>query len=219
MWALWWAPTITLSDRSLVVHNAWMTHRIAWEQISHFRTRWCLVVELRDGHRVTASAAQRAGGITTSWKRMHDYQASGAEEKQGRPVTLAQGMTHRSVREDYITPGPQRYATTLDADAAADLIEAYSERRSVHKRLAVRQRRREQRMARHARTIKEPRGSQDEASRRVTELSVSASPEPMSTDDPASPSPQESSGVTSSWNRSPIVATAVFAVLAAASLL
>ena len=65
VWALWWAPAITLSDEHLRVRNAWRTHVVPWTQVAHCSTRWSLVIMLRDGSAVTAAAAQRAGLLAT----------------------------------------------------------------------------------------------------------------------------------------------------------
>ncbi len=151
VWALWWAPAITLSDERLRVRNAWRTHDIAWTQVVRCSTRWSLVIMLRDGSSVTAAAAQRAGGLATSWRRRQELRER--EMRTGRGAggsSVAEALTHRGVREEYLSPGEGVFRTSLDADGAGDLIEAYAERRAVHERLRSHQRRRQERLARSA---------------------------------------------------------------------
>lgn len=149
VWALWWAPAITLSDEHLRVRNAWRTHVVPWTQVAHCSTRWSLVIMLRDGSAVTAAAAQRAGGLATSWRRRQELRER--EMHTGRGVggsAVAEALTHRGVREEYLSPGEGVFRTSLDADGAGDLIEAYADRRAVRERVRSHERRRQERLAR-----------------------------------------------------------------------
>ena len=144
-WALWWAPQVRLDDDALTVRNAWRSHRLAWGDVETCRTRWILEVVTRDGATVRASAAQRAGGLSTSMRRRREMIRGAGGDAQDAVVGA---LGHRAIRGEYLDPGEATYRTHLDADEAGDLIGAYAVRRTDHRRLQARQAHRRERMSR-----------------------------------------------------------------------
>lgn len=139
VWALWWAPEVVLSDEHLRVRNAWKTHDIAWGEVMGCMTRWSLVIILHGGRTVTAAAAQRAGGLTTSWRRRQELAERAmtpGRNEGGSAVDKTSAFL--GVRREYLSPGAGPFRTNLDADAAGTLIEAYAERRADHHRVLAR---------------------------------------------------------------------------------
>ena len=129
-WALWWAPQVRLDDDALTVRNAWRSHRLAWGDVETCRTRWILEVVTRDGATVRASAAQRAGGLSTSMRRRREMVRGAGGDAQDAVVGA---LGHRAIRGEYLDPGEATYRTHLDADEAGDLIGAYAVRRTDHR--------------------------------------------------------------------------------------
>ncbi|WP_172192141.1 hypothetical protein [Actinomyces faecalis] len=210
VWALWWAPEIVLTDERLRIRNAWRTHDVAWGQVVGCSTRWSLVVRLRDGRGVTAAAAQRSGGLGTSWRRRQELRER--EMSTGRTAggsTVSEALSHRGVREEYLSPGQGRFRTSLDADGAGNLIEAYAERWAVHERVRAHERGRQQRLARRDQDALPQQAAQ--AGRSGTDERQRAVPEPARG--------QGRQAVTSSLNVVPVVAAVVGAVLVCASFL
>lgn len=149
VWGLWWAPLLVLSDDGLRVRSTWRTHRVGWEEVVGTRSRWVLVLLLRDGRELSVPAAQRPGGLSRSWnerQRLRRQEMFGRAGRSGQAVT--QALEHPAVREEFLDPSERTFRTHLDSVSAADLIEAYRERREVHARVVERQARREQRLAR-----------------------------------------------------------------------
>lgn len=150
VWALWWAPQARLTDTGLDVRNAWRSYTIPWETVDHLTSRWCLVIHLREGHgrqAVTMVVAQRQGGVATAWNRraqMREHSFSGRPGTHGHAVSAA--VEHRGVRDEYLEPGAQTYRTHLDADSAADLLEAYADRRAAWLQVQARERKRHERL-------------------------------------------------------------------------
>ena len=144
-WALWWAPSVTLSDESLTVSNAWRRHTLRWEDVVGCRTRWSLEILLDGGGRVVASAAQRPGGLVTSFRRRQEMRRREMLGGANRVGAVGTALEHRGVREEFLDPGGATYRTGLDSDSAGDLLKAYADRRAAHhavlERLAHRQER------------------------------------------------------------------------------
>lgn len=147
VWALWWAPQITLSQDRLIVRNAWRTHAIDWSAVVGCRTRWSLVLVLRSGAQVRAAAAQRAGGLAQSLDRYRQLREREALSGSAG-AAVAQALAHRGVRDEFLDPGEGTYRTGLDADGAGHLVEAYRDRRAVLVKVVERDRRRARRLER-----------------------------------------------------------------------
>ncbi|QPL05735.1 MULTISPECIES: hypothetical protein [Actinomyces] len=206
VWTLWWAPEIVLSDERLRVRNAWRTHDVAWGEVSGCSTRWSLVIVLRGGRTVTAAAAQRAGGLSTSWRRRQELRER--EMTTGRTVggsVVPETLTHQGVHEEYLSPGAGRFRTSLDADGAGALIEAYAERWAVHERVRAHGHRREQRPERRDESGRDHLGGRGQG--------------PEEVHAPARPSRAASGApVVSSLNVVPVVTAAVGVALVLVSL-
>ena len=144
-WALWWAPSVTLSDESLTVSNAWRRHTLRWEDVVGCRTRWSLEILLDGGGRVVASAAQRPGGLVTSFRRRQEMRRREVLGGAGRVGAVGTALEHRGVREEFLDPGGATHRTVLDSQSPGDLLKAYADRRAAHhavlERLAHRQER------------------------------------------------------------------------------
>ena len=97
-WALWWAPSVTLSDEALTVSNAWRRHTLRWEDVVGCRTRWSLEILLDGGGRVVASAAQRPGGLVTSFRRRQEMRRWEMLGAAGRVGAVGTALEHRGVR-------------------------------------------------------------------------------------------------------------------------
>ncbi|QHO90500.1 hypothetical protein CWT12_02950 [Actinomyces sp. 432] len=125
VWCLWWAPQLTIADAGITVRNAWRTHTVGWDEVESCRTRWGLEIITGSGHTVKASAAQRAGGLSTSFRRRQELRERELLGRGGRTGRYA--SARRTVPEEYLAEGDSVYRTRMDADAAGDLIAAYQE--------------------------------------------------------------------------------------------
>ena len=125
VWCLWWAPQLTVADTGITVRNAWRTHRLGWDEVESCRTRWGLEIITRSGRALKASAAQRAGGLSTSFRRRQELRERELLGRSGSTGRYASAQ--RTVPEEYLNEGHEVYRTRMDADAAGDLIAAYQE--------------------------------------------------------------------------------------------
>lgn len=150
VWGLWWAPLLVLADDGLRVRNMWRSYRLTWDEVVGCRSRWVLALLTRDGSEIAVAAAQRPGGLASSWaerQRLRRHEMFGRVGRGQAGVAVSGALEHRGVREDFLDPSDRTFRTHLDAAGAADLLEAYRERRADHERLRARQARRRQRLA------------------------------------------------------------------------
>lgn len=125
VWCLWWAPQLTVADAGITVRNAWRTHLFGWDEMDSCRTRWGLEIITGSGHTVKASAAQRAGGLSTSFRRRQELRE---QELLGTRRTEHDARVRREVPEEYLGESDSVFRAHLDADAAGELLLAYKER-------------------------------------------------------------------------------------------
>lgn len=179
VWGLWWAPRLVISEDGLAVRNMWRSHRLPWEAVEGYESRWTLVVLTRGGSRVPVAAAQRPGGLSRSWserQRLRRAEMFGRSEPGGPGAATRQALEHRGVREEYLEPGEGTFRAHLDSVSAADLLEAYAERREVHRRLVARQARRAERLERG----RQGGGPEAAADRPLTGAGQGSTPQPAS---------------------------------------
>ncbi|MDO4901606.1 MAG: PH domain-containing protein [Actinomyces sp.] len=126
VWCLWWAPQLIVADAGITVRNAWRTYLFDWDEVDSCRTRWGLEVITRSGHVAKVSAAQRAGGLSTSFRRRQELRE---RELVGSRCTEHDARVRREVPEEYLGESDSVFRAHLDADTAGDLLLAYKERR------------------------------------------------------------------------------------------